>query len=53
MFESAAVLIWGSGLGLLAGRKSYAWIVKSKGDSDVSTLTLEPSSPHTEDQFSE
>lgn len=53
-FESAAVLILGSVLGLLPGRKLMHGLSKvGVGDLDVSTLTLGPSSPHTKGQFSE
>lgn len=47
------MLILGSVLGLLAGRKTYAWIVGGRGDLDISPLTLGLGSPHTEGKFSE
>lgn len=46
------VPILGSVLGLLTGRKTYAWIIGGRGDLDVSPLTVRPS-PHSEGQFSE
>lgn len=52
MFEGAAVWIFSSVLGLLGDRETCAWIVKVRGEGEVSPLTLGPSSLQSEGQFS-